>query len=780
VIIDTEIAKWRKTDPVYRTRWLTLESQVFNRNALILPEDRDPLDVVLRRTGALLADLRTRGRAALEAEAAALARLVARAGRTGVDQADERWNLYSEACSLRRTIAFKNPLLNFDKLLFCTHSLGAGHICDQYLGRTQRPGGGVYVLERPFSATPGVRNLLEGKRVEAGALTGKTLEGGAFLSLELDYDAGTMAFAWSACNPDPAARKKLSRETSWHIFTAGTDGSNLRQLTDGIWDDFDPCFLPSGRLVFMSDRRGGYGRCHPRPVESYTLHGMMRDGSDIIPLSYHETNEWNPSVDNNGMIVYSRWDYVDRDPVIAHHIWLTYPDGRDPRSYHGNYPEKRSWRPDAELSARAIPGSHKYLAVATPHHDNAVGSLVLIDQRIEDDNAMSQVRRITPDFSFPEVEAKSNWGQKPLMLPEDMSRGDDGGFGTPWPLDEYYYLSSHDPLGGKHGLYLVDAFGNRELLYRDTGFCHDPIPLQPRARPVAIPVLTTQAKADQEQGRRRATISVMNVYDSDFEWPRDAKITALRLIQIFPKTTPIADTPMVGVTEQSLCRGVLGTVPVEKDGSAFFEAPVGVPFYFQALDENGLAVQSMRSATYVHPGEALSCQGCHEPKQRQRPNATRPPTAMMRAPSKIIPEVEGAWPLSFPRLVQPVLDRKCVACHVKEKACPLDGTIEGKQGHSLAFKSLRPFVTYCGGKQGVHTHPYAAGGGSRSIAGQFGAKASPLFTRVLAGEKHRDLVLTPEERHRLTLWVDGNANFFGVYEQVDAQGRGELIQPALQ
>jgi len=39
-------------------------------------------------------------------------------------------------------------------------------------------------------------------------------------------------------------------------------------------------------------------------------------------------------------------------------------------------------------------------------------------------------------------------------------------------------------------------------------------------------------------------------------------------------------------------------VPVEADGSAYFEAPVGKPIYFQALDGQGMAVQSMRSVTW--------------------------------------------------------------------------------------------------------------------------------------------------------------------------------------
>ena len=223
---------------------------------------------------------------------------------------------------------------------------------------------------------------------------------------------------------------------------------------------------------------------------------------------------------------------------------------------------------------------------------------------------------------------------------------------------------------------------------------------------------------------------------------------------------------------------MLGTVPVEADGSCYFEAPVGVPIYFQALDAGGMAVQSMRSVTYVHPGENLTCQGCHEDKRQQKPVARA--LALRREPSKIVPEVDGAWPLSFPRLVQPVLDRKCVACHTQKKACPLDGTPDAKRPLlSRAYTSLIPHVNWCGGKQRTHMQPYALGGGSRSIPGRFGAKASKLFKNVL-DKDHYKLSLTPEERRRLILWIDGNANFYGTYENTADQMKGKHVTPTLE
>ncbi len=315
-------------------------------------------------------------------------------------------------------------------------------------------------------------------------------------------------------------------------------------------------------------------------------------------------------------------------------IWFCYPDGRDPRSSHGNYPAIRESRPWMEMLPRAIPGSNKFIAVSAPHHGQAYGSLVLIDHQIQDDRAMAQLKRITPDAHFPESEMSPG-------IPHAKGKHSPQGevYGSPWPLSDLFYLCVFDPKQTNYGLTLLDSFGNRILLYRDKSVpCLDPIPVAKRQRPPIIPNQTTQALADSRKNpdESAAIISVMNIYDSDLPWPDGTEIKALRVVQLFPKTTRQAAIPNIGVGDQSLARGVLGTVPVEKDGSAYFVAPVGLPIYFQALDQKGMAVQTMRSLTYVHRGEKLICQGCHEAKHfsgSTKMNAL--PIALKRPPSTI-------------------------------------------------------------------------------------------------------------------------------------------------
>jgi hypothetical protein len=797
-------AEWRRqfddlTRQFAERDWYArIAGEVVRRDALILPADRDAVDVVARRTAALLEDIQRLGpRHALDRAAAERRKLSARAKETEPRDRESRYQLFVEVCRLRRQIALANPLLDVGNIVFVTrHGTTYRHMCDQFFGMNARPGGSLFVLQDAFGRQPRLRDLLAGAVVESGRLKGQALKPGALISLALSYDAKTIYFAYTE-----RQGRKWDPQACFHLFRIASDGGGLAQLTDGPWNDFDPCPLPNGRVAFISERRKGVGRCHGRPVPTYTLHSMNPDGGDIVCLSYHETNEWNPSVMHDGRIVYSRWDYVDRDACIAHHPWITTPDGRDARAIHGNYPSRTVKRPFMEAYVRAVPGSEKFIAVACAHHDESLGSLVLVDPRVPDDDAMSQVQRITPEARFPESECYAR---------------DDNLFSTAWPLSEDYYLAvyaqpEYKQIGDskrqadRHGIYLVDSFGNRELIYRDAGLrCWNPIPLGARPCPPRLPHRTavglppspgSDPRADRPEAKALeavGTVSVVNVYDGLKPWPPGTQIKALRIVQIFPKpmSAPSLGFPAIGRADQALARGVLGTVPVEADGSAHFLLPAGKAVYFQALDDNGLAVQSMMSDVYVHPGERLTCQGCHERRLNAPRNPGGVPAALQRPPSRIEPDVDGSWPLAFPRLVQPVLDRKCVACHLKSKGAPpltAAGDAAQQSQWPAAFVKAWQAKATSGGKprgwspafvalqeRSLGWHPT----GPRSTPGQVGARASGLWKLLEKG--HHDVQLSADERHRIALWLDCGCNFYGAYHDLEAQARGERVKPEVQ
>jgi hypothetical protein len=631
--------------------------ETYHPEALIRDSDRDPADIVLRRTAALLADLMHSSAAprlvALETE---LIGLQQASTATALTNASARRTLFDQACQLRRQIAFCNPVLNIDQLLFIKrHRPGFDHMCDQYYGIYAKPGGGVFVLSDPFGSNPQVRNVLADAVVTCGRLKGQKLEGGAVVSPDLSFDGQSILFAYAECRGDrrhenhtDPARGHWDPGWSYHLFKVNADGSGLEQLTDGTWNDFDPCWLPNGRVAFITERRGGYLRCG-RTCPLYTLFDMAADGSDINCLSPHESNEWHPSLTHDGRIIYTRWDYVDRHGCTAHVPWITSLDGRDARALHGNF-APRGARADMELDVRAIPNSSRYVATAAPHHGQAFGSLVLIDPAAADDDAMGPVRRLTPEVGFPE------------------SQGGTETYATAWPLSETYHLCVYDPattLGGSrpgrphsnYGIYLLDVFGNKELIYRDPQVaCQSPIPLRPTPRPVVPQALASRSvKRPGEAGE--ATLAVMDVYDALKPWPAGTKIKALRVLQVLPMSVPSGEPPhetglRVALAGDSVVpvRHVLGTVPVEADGSAHFTVPAYREIFFQALDERGLAVQSMRSATYLRDGERLTCQGCHDPRHRAPQTPAVVPLALRRTP---LPAARGCGRLESFQLSAP-------------------------------------------------------------------------------------------------------------------------------
>ena len=652
--------------------------QAYDPQAALWPSDHDPVEVAFRRTEAAAQSLLELKPDVVKPQLAQLESLREAIQNVPLTNTAERFALFEKVCQIRRAILLSNPNLDFDKILFVKkHRAAFNQICDQYYGKNLISGGGIFVLENPFDINnkPTVRNLLANSVVESGRLKGSRLDSGAFATLALDYAAEKIAFGYveGTGAPDYLRHLELSRG-HWnqgrclHVFTANADGSDLRQLTDGTWNDFYPCFLPNERIAFVSERRGGYFRCG-RECPNYTIFDMNPDGSSMRCLSYHETNEWAPVVSNDGKILWTRWDYIDRHGTTAHHPWVMSLNGSDPRQLHGNFTLRRQ-RADTEMDLRPIPNSQKLVATAAPHHGQNYGSLVVIDSRNadrEETDSMACVRRLTPETGFPESQAGAQrWGF-PYPISEDLFLAV-ADFSVPVEAG----LQWNPAFKGNYGIYLLDRFGNQELLYRDPEIgCASPIPLQARKRPVVVPELVEPGDIPPQNyidlppfeldKRPQATVTLANVYQSLKPLPENRPIRSLRVVQIYPMSVPSGDPPHeVGFRERSswdsvnLVRGVLGTVPVETDGSAHFTVPAQVEIFFQALDSQGNAVQSMRSGTYFQPGDNVGCVGCHEPKGQITRPVTSLPKAFKRPPSKLQPEAEGSRPVNFPELVQPV------------------------------------------------------------------------------------------------------------------------------
>ena len=683
---------------------------------------------------------------------------------------DNEWEAFwLRAHTLRRQVVLANPLADVGPLLFVKRvPSGFSHQLSQYGGRRARPGGGVFVLEEP------------GRLMRCRRLDG--LPPGSFLHADVSWDGRRVLFAY--CETTPGATQWTSNaDQHYHLFEVNADGTGLRQLTDGPYDDFSPRYLPSGKLLFVSTRRGGFHRCGRGPCPVYTMAVANPDGSDPRVISFHETHEWDPAVLNDGRIIYTRWDYVDRHAVHYQQLWTVRPDGSDVRAFYGNH----TLNPVGVWEARPIPGSSRVMATAAAHHAMTAGSIISLDVTRGIDG-LAPITRLTPDVLFPESEAPvQHWHARagvpvPPVVPEEQRRWPGHTYRSPYPLSEDFFLAAYsfEPLRGEplanranmFGIYLVDRFGNRELLYRDVNVGSLwPMPLAPRHRP---PAVSSQLA---EPGCADGTFLLQDVHTS---WPRICEarggVKRLRILQVLPKTTPHANTPRVGLANASPGKQVLGTVPVETDGSAYFRAPASVPISFQALDERGMAIQTMRSLTYLQPGEQSGCVGCHE-YRTAAPRIDGIPLAARREPSDIAPGPDGSKPFNYAILVQPVLDRQCVECHGGDKTegkVDLTGVPAGP--FTRSYNALAPLVSYSewkGTPRANHepmTHPR-----------QFGARASKLMQLLTKG--HEGVKLNESEYERLITWMDANALFYGTFDPRDQhrQQRGERIAgPALE
>jgi hypothetical protein len=519
---------------------------------------------------------------------------------------------------------------------------------------------------------------------------------------------------------------------------------------------------------------------------------MNVDGQNPHSISFHETHEWDPCLLNDGRVIYTRWDYVDRNAVYYENLWSARPDGSNVRIYYGN----NTWNPVGIWEARSIPGSSRIMATASPHHGMSAGSIILLDTS-KDIDGIAPIARLTPEVRFPESEFPLAFGPSPAgfdfdtpvkqywtgafaeagmqkTATEEEKRWPGHCYKSPWPLSEKFFIVSYsfDQLVGEpgpnipnmFGLYFSDSYGNKELIYRDPAISSVwARPLAPRTPPPNIPAIVS------EQNEESGTFFLSNVMESWPRLPSNATITHLRIIQVLLKTTPNADSPRVGEAFAAPGKQVLGTVPVEKDGSAYFKAPARTPLIFQALDNQGRSVQTMRSLVYLQPGEKQSCIGCHEHRM-MHPSSTIQALASLRKPSLIKPGPDGTLPFSYPRLVQPVLDRHCVKCHDGKdpKVCSLTGEPEGV--FTKSYNALVKHVSFSAWnrpKQNLEpmTEPL-----------RFGVLGSPL-ARYL-DKNHGEIVLSNEDLERLYTWMDANALFYGTFDvqEQKKQLAGEAIQ----
>ena len=534
---------------------------------------------------------------------------------------------------------------------------------------------------------------------------------------QVSYDAQRILFSY---------RKGGTHHYNLHEI--GADGTGLRQITRGDWDDVEPAYLPDGGIAFCSSRCKRYVLCWLAPVA--ILFRCNADGTGLRMLSSGSVTENTPSILPDGRILYTRWDYVNRDAVSFHHLWTMNPDGTEQQVYYGNQTPGEVF-----IDAQPIPQTREVVFIDSGYHGSPEhAGKVMIVSELGGPNTTATLRSITAQADFRD----------------------------PYPVLPGTFLVARG-----NEILLLDDAGKTTQLYAGSQMVHEPRPLRSRPLERIIP-----ARVDLTANT--ATFFVADVHlGRTMQGVKRGDIKKLLVLEDLPKpvnyhgggTTPIAH----GGT-WSLKR-ILGTVPVAADGSAYFEVPALRSIYLALLDANDRSVKQMRSFVTLQPGEQRGCIGCHETRI-QAPPAQHTPEALRQAPDRIEPIAGVPEVLDFPRDIQPVLDRHCVTCHNAGKRAG-GVVLTGDRGptYSLAYYNLMLHQQIKDGAGYGWANIQNVGGRpiGNDVPNTTYSSASPLMDKI--GGQHHDVKLSDTERTLVRLWIDTAAQYAGTYA---AYGTGQI------
>lgn len=565
------------------------------------------------------------------------------------------------------------------------------------------------------------------------------------------YDPGTLGTVRDL-EVSPDGEKILfsmrrNPQDSYHIYEIGLDGLYLLQLTSALGvTDIDPIYLGDGSIVFSSTREPKYCMCNRHIM--CNLYRMDEDGANIHQIGKSTLFEGHSSLAPDGRILYSRWEYVDRNFGDAQGLWVCNPDGTQHSIYWGN----NTSSPGGVLDARIIPGTDLCLATFASCHDRPWGALAILDRNLGVDGKESVLR--TWPAGFIDRVSTTTWEDydSPLSVPLKYE--------DPFPLDEHFFLASRmTGYQEETAIVLLDTFGHEIVVHQDAPGCFDPVPAAPRKLP---PVRPPARNFEEKTGK----FYVQNVYiGTHMKGVEPGAVKYLRVVESPEKRTYAGwSDGWFGQGEQAPAmswhafenKRILGTVPVEEDGSAYFEIPANRFVYFQLLDKEGMMIQSMRSGTILQPGEIQGCVGCHESRVGDAaPPVSEMPKAVSRPPSPMNGWYGEARLFNYLKEVQPVFTKNCVPCHdIGKKA---GGKLVLAPDQSIPFNAGYTDMW----RKGV-IRPIGAGPAAIQEAYSWGSHASKVASQIR--NRHNNVNLTPEEKDRVFTWIDLNAVYYPIYE----------------
>ncbi|MCX7820024.1 MAG: SUMF1/EgtB/PvdO family nonheme iron enzyme [Kiritimatiellae bacterium] len=576
-------------------------------------------------------------------------------------------------------------------------------------------------------------------------------DGGYVGEFDLDWDAQRLVFTRSFPH-------------AWRLCTMTPDGREVRvigEFPDDV-DVFDAAWLPDGGLVFGATATFQSVPCWHGQKKVANLYRLEPDGRSWRQLCFDQDHNLHPAVLSNGQIVYSRWEYAGISHIYLRLLMVMNPDGTGQRAIYGS----NSWYPNALYFPRELPGRPgRLVAILSGYHGpHRCGRLVVVDTRLGAGEGAG-IFEITGDGRPRERRIADQLVQNewPLFL-------------TPYPIDDTTLLVSMKASPTSSWcLAVADTFDNLAPVFELPGYALiEPMPLAPRPRPPALPDRTDPSRDD-------ALVYIHDVYQGPgLEGVPRGTVRRLRVIAYHYGYLNLAGPDYIGLNGPWEPLRIIGTVPIEEDGSALFRVPARTPIAFQTLDEHGAAVQLMRSWTTAMPGEYVSCVGCHETTPQAAP--ARPTAALARPPRDLEPWRGPPRGFAFHREVQPVLDHHCRPCH--------DGTVPGRPDlrpaeavpgyvgvtpSKLTLQRMHPAVRAALGDRVRFSPAYEALVSrirrvgiedvvDRLVPGEYHVDTSPLVQMLRRG--HHGVHLDAEAWDRLVTWIDLNAPYHGTWGEV--------------
>ncbi|TWU34309.1 HzsA-related protein [Novipirellula artificiosorum] len=647
---------------------------------------------------------------------------------------------------LRRDALLANPLVREQPILFVTrHQYAKDHHNSATMFQTGE------INESSFRGGGTLKTIDLAHNEQVTTLI--DLPEGIVRDPEVHFDAKTILVSLRQ-NPDD----------DYHLFELSLDDLEKRQLTAGAGvSDIDPVYLPDGRILFSSTREPKYCQCNRHIM--CNLFTIDAEGRNLDQIGHSTLHEGHASLLSDGRVLYDRWEYVDRNFGDAQGLWVVNPDGTNHAVVYGN----NTASPGGVLEGRGVPGTDYLLTTFSSCHDRPWGALALIDPSRSMDGKQA-VLQTWPASAIDLVDV-GNYDTFKKVHPK---------YEDPYPLSAHHFLCSR-MVGDTEemGIYLLDVFGNEVLIHQEGPGCFDPMPLAPRAMPAALP---SRIDVTQQNG----TFYVGDVYvGSGMEQIQRGTVKWLRVIEVPEKRYWTHESwngsgtqaPAMAFDDFNNKR-ILGTVPVESDGSAYFSIPADRFVYFQLLDADGMMVQSMRSGTMVRPGETTGCVGCHDNRhQTLAPGSER--IAMQRLPSELIPWYGPPRNFSYTQEVQPVFDKNCISCHDYDQIAGDPLNLAGDRGlvFNTSYLELR-------NKNMVRT--VGAGPATIQSPKSWGAHASRLAEVLRQGHGTPEIdstyQLDPEAIDRVITWIDINAPYYPQYASAypkNRYGRSPLTRDEL-